>query len=251
MIRRLLRQTILKRIYQPDRLPTLTGHYRGAGFERIEVQTSDGLALSGLRSYPLETAVRGSILYFHGNGGCAANRANLVGPLVAHGWDVIVADYRGYGDNEGVPSEVGLMEDAAAFMSYARESSSAPLIVFGHSLGGAIAISLLASDADNVVGLLTLGTFASLALRSPAWVRDYLPESYDAIGKAMDVKVPWIIAHERGDEVTSAQHAMMLHHASGTSGRVQLSLLEGGSHALDAQKLIPLLDNLLAKKALS
>lgn len=143
-LRTLLSGTIRRRIYRPEGFPASSGDYGGCRFDRIEVRTADGLAIAGLRSAPRSDA-RYTLLYFHGNGGCAATRAPLVAPLVREG-GVVVADYRGYGDNPGRPTEAGLMADARAFLEHGRATRAGPLLLLGHSLGGAIAIALAAEN---------------------------------------------------------------------------------------------------------
>ncbi|WP_372426637.1 alpha/beta hydrolase [Salinarimonas chemoclinalis] len=245
LLRSLLRGTIRRRIYLTERVPTVSGDYGGRRFDRIGVRTADGLAIAGLRSAPRSDA-RYTLLYFHGNGGCAATRAPLVEPLVREGADVVVADYRGYGDNPGRPTEAGLMADARAFLDHARATRAGPLVLFGHSLGGAIAIALAADDPREVCALITLGTFASLRARAPAFARDLLPDAFDAAAAAPRVAIPWTILHETDDEVTSVAHAHALFEASGAPGRVRLRILTGGSHALDAAKLSAAIHDALA-----
>ena len=238
---------IRSRIYLPDNLPSDSGDYGGINFDRISVRTDDGLELAGLRSETQSNA-KYTLLYFHGNGGCAATRAELVAPLVDFGADVIVADYRGYGNNPGHPSEEGLLQDAKAFLQYAEKSTSKPIILFGHSLGGALAVQLIAkyTEPAKCSGILTLGMFSSLAARAPSYIIPLLPDSYDGIAVANHINIPWHILHERHDEVTSYLHSKAIFDSIHDTSDTKLKILKGGSHRIDVEKIQPEIDQLLA-----
>jgi pimeloyl-ACP methyl ester carboxylesterase len=233
-------------IFRPEKAPALEGVYGGSRFEPIVVTTSDGLQLVGLRSVP-SIPSKYTILYLHGNGGCAAARAHFLAPMSKEGADIIVADYRGYGENSGEPTESGLMRDAFAFRNFALENSAGPIVVVGHSLGGALATILLAQDSSGFAGLITIGAFANLAARAPWFVRPFLPDSFDALSKVNHIDVPWYILHEKADQVVPVSHGFKLHEAATNKADVQLVILEGGNHALDHNKISPYVQNLLSR----
>ncbi len=95
-------------------------------FLREDYQSCDAIILSCLAYLPDDSEK--TLVYFHGNAGCAMNRAELVAPLAGKGINIIVADYRGYGANPGTPSEDGLVEDAVAVISFAK-SLGKPVIL--------------------------------------------------------------------------------------------------------------------------
>ena len=109
----------------------------------IQLQTEDGL---NLRSWYHESKnSEKTIVYFHGNGGNIAHRSRRVKPLVDRGIGLLMLSYRGYGGNEGKPSEEGLMWDARAALNFLLKEKNINLeqiILLGESLGTAMAIKL-------------------------------------------------------------------------------------------------------------
>lgn len=245
MISRLIGGYIRSRIYLPEPFDARSAFYGDVAFERVTVRTEDGLDLAGLRNTPASRP-RYTMLYLHGNGGCAATRANLVAPLCQAGADVIVADYRGYGTNPGRPTEEGLMADARAFADLARRTSDGPLVLFGHSLGGAIAIRMLADD-DGFDGLVTLGAFAKLDWFAPRFARRFMPDRFAAVEVADRIAKPWMLLHEIGDNVVPFHHGEALYSAVGGNSNVAFRALEGGDHTLDDAKLSRAVDAVVAR----
>ena len=82
----------------------------------IQLQTSDGLTLHSW--YHKAKHNRKTIVYFHGNGGNIADRSIRVKPLLNAGMGLLMLNYRGYGDNEGKPSEKGLIKDAQSALNF-------------------------------------------------------------------------------------------------------------------------------------
>ncbi|WP_424992670.1 alpha/beta hydrolase [Oceaniradius stylonematis] len=248
MISGLIGSYIRSRIYLPEPFDARSGLYGDVAFERITTQTADGLDLAGLRNASVNPP-RYTMLFLHGNGGCAATRAGLVAPLCQAGADVIVADYRGYGTNPGRPTEEGLMADARTFADLALRTSDGPTILFGHSLGGAIAIRMQAEEGAGFDGLITLGAFARLDWFVPVFARRFLPDRFSAIEVANRIAKPWMLLHEVRDDVVPFRHGQALFAAVQGNSNVEFSALEGGDHALDAAKLGRAVDAVLARCA--
>lgn len=109
-----------------------------------------------------------TILMFHGNAGNIGHRIPIAKVLEENsGCNVFMAEYRGYGLSSGDPNEKGLMIDAQAALDYIRqdkEMRDTKVIVYGQSLGGAVAIQLVArnQDAGDVIGLILENTFTSI-----------------------------------------------------------------------------------------
>lgn len=106
------------------------------------------------------------ILHFHGNAGNIGFRINLIRTLYhnvpAH---VFMLDYRGYGDSQGSPSERALQQDALAAVDYCvSRAQGAPIIIYGESLGGAVAIyaAVTSKHTKSLGGLILQNTFTSI-----------------------------------------------------------------------------------------
>ena len=102
------------------------------------------------------------VIVFPGNAGNRAGRVSLGNQLANAGYGVILGEYRGYGGNPGTPSEDGLIADALAITSAARELGlgNGGIVYFGESLGAAVAIGAASTEAPDA---LVLGSpFTSL-----------------------------------------------------------------------------------------
>lgn len=108
------------------------------------------------------------ILYFCGNGGHRGYRQSSLRTLAQLGCDVVICDYRGYGDNAGSPNEKHFVADAHAIWKYltdVRHVESSRIILYGESLGGGVATALAAELCRAGMepgGLIVQSTFPSL-----------------------------------------------------------------------------------------
>jgi hypothetical protein len=128
----------------------------------VFLETEDGIRIHGFW-LPAEGATR-AILFLHGNAGNASHRLPNAARLVALDASVLLLDYRGYGLSEGRPDEAGVYADARAGLRHlveARGFALSRIVVFGRSLGGAVAIDLV--GGRPVAGLIVESTFTSLA----------------------------------------------------------------------------------------
>lgn len=85
-----------------------------------------------------------TIVLFHGNGGHLGYRVPLLGALGAVGLGLVALEYRGYGPNDGTPTEEGLYRDGRAALAFARDLGVADrsIILYGESLGTGIAVQM-------------------------------------------------------------------------------------------------------------
>ncbi len=127
------------------------------GWSDVTLNTIDGLELQAWYAEPRTDPGTPVVVVFPGNAGNRAGRAVLGSRLAENDFGVLLVDYRGYGGNPGDPSENGLAKDARAALEFlAREAPDHPVVLFGESLGAAVA-----------VGLAVVEPPAALILRSP------------------------------------------------------------------------------------
>ncbi|MFT4181079.1 MAG: alpha/beta fold hydrolase, partial [Rhizobium sp.] len=216
-------------LYYPEAIQSGQCNHQGVAFSPITVSTADGLAIRGLAS-EIPPSATCCVLFLHGNGGCAATRAQFVAPFFKLGARLIVADYRGYGGNPGEPTETGLMHDARAFLQFALDQSELPLVIVGHSLGGNIAIQLVAEKSDRISGLVTVGTVASVASFVPAILRRFVSDKFHAVEKASGIRIPWTIVHDVGDPTVSLMNSVILSQTNFANPGMKLITLNNRSH---------------------
>jgi uncharacterized protein len=131
--------------------------------EEVEFPTADGVTLNGWFVRSASSAPTFTVVVFNGNAGNRAYRAPLAASLQRQGVQVLLFDYRGYGGNEGRPTEAGLRADAGAARTYLLgrgDVDASRLIYLGESLGTALAITLAAEHPP--AGVILRSPFTSL-----------------------------------------------------------------------------------------
>lgn len=108
-----------------------------------------------------------TIIFFHGNAGNIGSRLPNIEILVKRlNCNVLIIDYRGYGNSGGNPSEEGLKLDAEATLEYAlnrEDINNNRIFVFGRSLGGAVACELAMNKGNSLKGVILENSFTSIA----------------------------------------------------------------------------------------
>jgi alpha-beta hydrolase superfamily lysophospholipase len=182
-----------------------------------------------------------TVLYLHGA------RWNLNGSVfrierwVDMGFDVLAIDYRGFGrSSQIVPSEESVYRDAhAAFEELERrQPDPGRRVLYGHSLGGAVALELAADGLGPRIGAVVVeSTFTSI----PALVRgmrwgwlpglDYaITQRFDSISKLARVENPLLVIHGTGDRLVPDSMADELHAAAGSRVK-RVVKLDGATHS--------------------
>ena len=175
------------------------------------------------------------LLYLHGarfNVTGSAFRARRMEEL---GFSVLAIDYRGFGKSTNeLPSEATAYEDARAAWNWLGEKyPGRPRYIFGHSLGGAIAIELAAA-VDDEAGTLVEGTFTSIADVVSTFKWGWLPVSllitqrFEAVKRVPDIGSPLLVVHGGDDRLIQPELGRRLYEAA--KGRKAFVLVEGGSH---------------------
>jgi pimeloyl-ACP methyl ester carboxylesterase len=134
----------------------------GLQAEEVFLTTEDDVRIHGFY-LPAPGASR-ALLFLHGNAGNASHRLPNAALLARSGTDVLLLDYRGYGRSEGRPNERGVYADARAGLRHLVEERGFPerrVVLFGRSLGGAVAVDL-AQDRP-LAGVILESTWSSLA----------------------------------------------------------------------------------------
>lgn len=140
------------------------------------------------------------------------------------GFSVLVFDYRGYGLSEGdFPNESQVYQDSQAAWNYLREERQVPpeqIMIYGESLGGAIALDL-ALRHPEAGGLVLQSSFTSMteAIRSNQFfqlfpVDQLLTERFDSLSKVRSLQVPVLFLHGSADSVVPPTMSQQLYDAA-------------------------------------
>ena len=154
------------------------------------------------------TANAPSVLYLHGAAyGISSNLPRIM-KLVDEGFSVLAVDYRGFGLSDGeLPSETTAYEDAhAAWAELIRRAPNAQHFIYGHSLGGAMAMELaLSAHAKNAAGLVMESAFTSVSEMQQFTAYKWIPLSvvqtqyFDSLAKAPKLCMPTLFMHGSND----------------------------------------------------
>ncbi len=203
-----------KLVWLPTGAPEVTPSLLRIPYRDVTLTTRDGVALHAWL-LPAEEP-RGLLVFCHGNGGNIGDRIDSGAELRRLGFTTLLFDYRGYGGNGGSLSEEGTYLDAEAaydFLAALPPAKPLPIIAFGESLGGAVAIEL--ARRRPLAGLVTESTFTSIAdmgaeLYPFLPVRWILRIRYASVDKVADVKCPWLLLHSRADDIVPYAHVERL-----------------------------------------
>jgi len=190
----------------PGRALDATPQAIGLDYEDAFIETADGERLHGW-FVPAANA-RGTLLFFHGNAGNISHRLDSIAIFNRLGLDVLIVDYRGYGQSSGSPSETGTYRDARAAWDWLLARGVAPgrIVVFGRSLGGAVGAWLAAQPDVRPAGLIVESCFTSgvdMARRLYPWLpaRWITRLKYPARDYVAAAESPVMVIHSRDDEI--------------------------------------------------
>jgi alpha-beta hydrolase superfamily lysophospholipase len=175
------------------------------------------------------------LLYLHGARWDLGGSVTRMQHLHALGFAVLGIDYRGFGrSTPALPSERMACEDAhAAWQWLAQRYPQARRYVYGHSLGGAIAVQL-AADVDDVAGLMVEGTFTSIpelfGTLSFGWlpIAPLIKQRFDAGERVAELRAPLLVVHGSDDELIHPDLGRALYERATVPKR--FVLVDGGSH---------------------
>jgi len=186
--------------------------------EEVWLLTEDGVRINAFfHSNPASKQV---LLWFHGNAENIGYILDHLRELSTIGINILAVDYRGYGKSEGKPEEAGVYRDADAgydYLTKERHFRAEDIIIYGHSLGGAVAVNLASRRACG--GLIVQSSFTSAramarrVLTIP--LMEYVVKSrFDSLQRIRDVHTPILIVHGTRDETVPFEMGEQLFRAA-------------------------------------
>jgi uncharacterized protein len=188
---------------------------------------------------PAQGKTIGTILYLHGYNDNISANLDPAYHLTQLGFAVFLVDYRGYGKSQGrYPFEKQIYADAEAAWNYlvqTRKIAPKQIVIYGHSMGGAIAIDLATrhADASSLIVQSSFTSMSAIADRS-LWlklvpVQLLLTQKFDSIAKVRSLKMPVLYIHGTADRVVPAEMSRALYTATPTDNK-QLVLVTNAKH---------------------
>lgn len=209
-----------------------------AGMQEVEIPyiTASGqkVQLHGLWM-PAARAKAPQLLFLHGARWNVTGSSPRIRRLNELGFSVLAVDYRGFGkSSHALPSEASATEDARAAWDWLeRKAPGQPRYIFGHSLGGAIAIDLARRVKDEK-GVLVESTFTSIpdVFDSMRWgwlpVDWLITQRFDSIDKVAEIGSPLLVVHGTADPLIPARLGQQLFDAAREPKRI--ILVDGATH---------------------
>jgi len=207
-----------KLIYFPHKEVEVTPKLISLDYEEVTLSTNDGVELNAW--WIPNPNARATLIFFHGNAGNISHRLDSIEIFYNLGLSVFIFDYRGYGKSTGITSEEGTYIDAETAWTYlVKEKNIMPnnIIIFGRSLGGAIAIWL--AEKYSSAALIIESSFTSIADIGKHYY-PYLPTNllarikYSSKDKVLNIKAPTLFIHSPDDEIIPYKHGKQLFEAA-------------------------------------
>ncbi|MDX1554868.1 MAG: alpha/beta hydrolase [Xanthomonadales bacterium] len=239
----------------PGRALTASPRHIGLAFESVRIATEDGEQIHGwyVPHAPAGES-RGVLLFFHGNAGNISHRLDSLRIFNALGLDVLMVDYRGYGESTGTPSEAGIYTDGEAAWNYLvneRAIEPSRIVVFGRSLGAVVA-ARVASQATP--GALIIESGFTSGVEMAKRIYWFLPArlitrlEFPLVDFARGVDCPVLVIHSRDDEIIPFELGEAIFEAIPGEDKSFLEIWGGHNTGfyLSEEKYIPALENFLA-----
>ncbi len=228
-----------KWIFQPSNQTWWGGLSAAEGMQDVWIdfpsrETGRPARLHGLW-LPQERPDAPVMLYLHGARWDVRGSSPRMRRMHELGFSVLGVDYRGFGrSSDALPSEASAIEDARAAWDWlANQHPSARRFVFGHSLGGAIAVQLAAVSPD-AAGLIVENSFTSIPDVFKTLRFGWLPltplitQRFDAAERIAQVRAPVLVVHGSEDQLIKPELGRALFDKAASPKRFML--VEGGSH---------------------
>jgi fermentation-respiration switch protein FrsA (DUF1100 family) len=208
------RRALASLLYFPVRAVERTpAEFRDVGFGTEDGERLHGWWVAGSRP------VVGHVLLCHGNAGNVGDRVLHAALLAAARLDVLLFDYRGYGQSTGRASEPGTYSDARAARRALLEQPGVDpsrVLYLGESLGGAIALAL--ALAHPPTALILQSTFTSVRdlarLHYPFVPAALVPDAYPSLARIAGLRAPLLVLHGDRDELVPLSHGERLFKAA-------------------------------------
>ena len=203
-------------LFVPDRSkPNLTDS-NVPEMSEVNIETKDGLTL--LSWFYRGQAEKPVIIYFQGNAGNISDRDYKARFLIDNGFSVLLMGYRGYGGNQGQPSEEGLRNDGEAALAFAAKEGfkKTDIILYGESLGTGVVVNL--GIGSEFRGLILEAPYTSVEAlaKKRYWfipVSFLLRDKFDSIDKVSQLNSPTLVLHGDADKVIKMDYGKQLYEA--------------------------------------
>ncbi|MEA2100352.1 MAG: alpha/beta hydrolase [Campylobacterota bacterium] len=193
-----------KLIYFPSKNLDINPEFIALKYESINFQTKDKTKLHAW--YIPKNSAKTTLFFLHGNGGNISHRLDSIKLFNSLKMNVFIFDYRGYGDSEGVVNEQNSYEDAMVAWEYLLKNKNLKaedVLIFGRSLGGAIATNLASKVKPK--GIILESTFTTIK-ELASDIYPFVPQhliyfSYETTKYLKNINYPVLVIHSEDDNI--------------------------------------------------
>lgn len=195
-------------VYFPSKNMDVNPKTIGLEYEPVTFRSSNETKLFGWFIPKKDANI--TLLYLHGNGGNISNRLNSIEIFNSLNMNIFIFDYQGYGQSEGSATEKNTYDDAMRAWEYLlnKGTKAENIIIFGRSLGGAIAANLASKVEPK--GVILESTFTSVK-EMVSDVYPFVPSAliyfkYETKEYLKDINVPMLVIHSENDDIVPFKH---------------------------------------------
>lgn len=217
-------------IFPGSRLPADFAFEFPVPFEEISIPVP-GATLNALH-FP-QPEPRGVIFFLHGNGGNLEGWTENIQYYQRVNYELFIFDYRGYGKSTGAYDQPGqLMDDVrAAWQVMQQRCGDIPVVIYGRSLGAALATELATEvDAELLVLVSAFTSMVAMTRQHYPWVPPGLLRYPFRTDQIIDrARPPVVLIHGSDDRFIPPSHSYSLHSLL-AEGRRRMKIIEGAAH---------------------
>ncbi|MNJ98460.1 putative hydrolase [compost metagenome] len=190
--------------------------------QQIEFETSDKKKVIGWYFQPESKKAKARLLYFHGNGQNLSSHFIGLYWILKEDYEFMIFDYPGYGGSEGEPTQQSTTDSGKKALEWLNQQEpQLPVVIFGQSLGGNVALYTAATTKDpNTCMVVVESTFKSypkvaqrvMAGHWTTWLFQLFPylvisDSYSANNVIQDIApTPLIVIHGDADPIVKIKN---------------------------------------------
>lgn len=218
----------------PDRF-----HHPQYELRELTLETEDGEEIDSW--YLKHENAEATVVYFGGNGFLMVKSAPLIDAYSEIPVNLMLIDYRGYGQSTGEPSVAGIQMDAKAAFEYAQyhsSSNSGNIFVHGHSMGSFLATLL--TEEYSVDGYILESPITEVE----GWTKNFVPwilrpfirfdidralTRENNLERVQNIDTPLLVIGGSSDDITPFSMAEELH-LKAASTQKELLEITGGTH---------------------
>ena len=207
--------------------------------EKVNITTSDNHHLLGW--FYKKDISKKTILFFHGNAGSLENRIYKLNHFENLDLNFLIIAWRGFSGNSGKPNEKGLYDDAKSALNWleSKEIKEENIILFGESLGTAVAIEI--AQNKNFAGMILESPFTSMVEMGKKYysffpVSFLLKDRYESIKKIKNIHIPVLVMHGKKDSIVPFEMGEKIYNSANSPKFYYFT--EYDDHMMDYNKLL-------------